>query len=107
MFYLASKALFFNRAHKPGSHAKIGWNLFTDRVIQLISERRENCVFLLWGNFAHKKESLIDSSKHKIIKSAHPSPLSLQKFVNSKCFSQANAYLSEKGRGEINWSLKQ
>lgn len=94
------------RAHKAGSHAKIGWEIFTDKVIELISQNTNNLVFLLWGNFAHKKEGLIDSNKHKVIKSAHPSPLSFQKFLNSKCFSQTNDYLKSVGKEPINWSLK-
>jgi uracil-DNA glycosylase len=79
-------------------------------VITLISAHNDGCVFLLWGNFAHKKEILIDcdesnGKKHKVIKSAHPSPLSFQKFLNSKCFSQANQHLKSIGKSEIDWSL--
>lgn len=66
----------------------------------------DNCVFILWGNFAHKKEKLIDSKKHKIIKTPHPSPLTFTKFLNSKCFSQTNEYLVLNGKKAINWSLK-
>ena len=94
------------RAHKAASHAKIGWQIFTDRIIELVSETNTDCVFLLWGNFAQKKEALIDKTKHKIIKCAHPSPLSCAKFFNSKCFSQANNYLRSKGREPVNWNLK-
>ncbi|CAF0724535.1 unnamed protein product [Brachionus calyciflorus] len=93
-------------AHKAGSHAKIGWDIFTNKIISLISDKKENCVFILWGNFAHKKENLIDAAKHKIIKCAHPSPLSFNKFFNSKCFSQTNEFLKEKGIEPIKWSLK-
>ena len=94
------------RAHKPGSHSKIGWDRFTDAVIKLISSNNSGCVFLLWGNFAQQKESLIDKKKHKIVKCAHPSPLSVKRFFGSKCFSQANAYLVSIDKKPINWSLK-
>ena len=93
-------------AHKAASHANIGWDIFTDRVIKVISERTNNVVFLLWGNFAQKKEGLIDKKKHKIIKCGHPSPLSVRFFLGSKCFSQANNYLTSVGKKPINWSLK-
>ena len=67
---------------------------------------QDGCVFLLWGNFAIKKENLIDSNKHKIIKSGHPSPLSQKSFLNSNCFSLANNFLKSRGKKEVNWSLK-
>lgn len=95
-----------SRAHQPGSHSKIGWTQFTDQIISLISEKNDGCVFLLWGNPAHQKEKqILNANKHKIIKAAHPSPLSFNKFFNSKCFSQANEYLKSIGKGEINWLL--
>jgi len=93
-------------AHKAGSHSKIGWDIFTDKVISIVSERNDGCVFMLWGNFAQKKEPLINANKHKIIKCGHPSPFSVTKFFNSKCFSQANAYLKSINKPEVNWSFK-
>ena len=80
--------------NKPLSHSKIGWNNFTDEVIKKINIYRENIVFILWGSHAHSKASLIDSDKHLILKSAHPSPLSAYRgFFGSKPFSQTNKYL--------------
>ena len=98
--------LLSSRAHKAGSHSKIGWETFTDRVIKIVSEKNNGCAFFLWGNFAQRKEPLIDKKKHKIIKCAHPSPFSVTKFYGSKCFSQANAFLKSIGKTPINWSLK-
>ncbi|EFP02428.1 hypothetical protein GCK72_010186 [Caenorhabditis remanei] len=93
------------RAHEANSHAKIGWQTFTDTVIRIISRNSEKpIVFLLWGGFAHKKEELIDSKKHVIIKTAHPSPLSARKWWGCKCFSKCNAELEHSGRNPINWS---
>ncbi|OWF40480.1 uracil-DNA glycosylase-like [Mizuhopecten yessoensis] len=92
-------------AHQPNSHAKYGWQKFTDKVIQIISENCSGVAFILWGNFAHKKESLIDGTKHTIIKTAHPSPLSSKKFENCKCFSQADAALLANKRDKMDWSL--
>lgn len=93
-------------AHKAGSHSKIGWDLFTDKVISLISEKNSGCAFLLWGAFAQKKEVLIDKEKHKVLKCAHPSPFSVTKFFNSKCFTGANEFLKSIDKPEINWSFK-
>ena len=96
-----------HRAHKAGSHSKIGWDKFTDATIRAISAHSDGgCVFILWGNFAQQKESLVDTGKHKVIKCAHPSPLSARKFFGSKCFSQANAYLVSIGKKPVDWSLK-
>jgi uracil-DNA glycosylase len=89
---------------KPGSHAGKGWETFTDAVIKTISDKKENVVFILWGAYAQKKEVLIDSSKHFVIKSAHPSPFSAHTgFFGSKPFSKTNEYLATKGLKEINW----
>ncbi len=93
------------REHKPLSHAKVGWEQFTNRLIQVLSEKLDYCVFLLWGGQAHTKEKLIDSAKHTIIKTAHPSPLALGLFINSNCFADANKHLNEHGKGEVNWCL--
>jgi len=93
-------------AHKAGSHSKIGWDLFTDKVISLISELNDGCAFLLWGAFAQKKESLINKERHKVLKCAHPSPFSVTKFFNSKCFSGANEFLKSINKPEVDWSFK-
>lgn len=92
-------------AGKSGSHLKKGWGQFTDAVIRLISEERENIVFMLWGNFAKAKGDLIDPEKHLVLKAAHPSPLAGGAYFGSKHFSQANAYLEKHGLGAIDWSL--
>uniref|UniRef100_A0A8R1I9A0 Uracil-DNA glycosylase n=1 Tax=Caenorhabditis japonica TaxID=281687 RepID=A0A8R1I9A0_CAEJA len=93
------------RAHEANSHAKIGWQTFTDTVIKIISRKSENpVVFLLWGGFAHKKEELVDKGKHVVIKTAHPSPLSARKWWNCKCFSKCNQELENSGRNPIDWS---
>ncbi|GAA4323632.1 uracil-DNA glycosylase [Pontixanthobacter gangjinensis] len=93
------------RAHQAGSHQKKGWETFTDRVIKLISEHKENVVFMLWGGYAKKKIKLIDASKHLILTSGHPSPLSANRgyWFGNKHFSKANEYLKQHGRKEINW----
>lgn len=94
------------RAKQAGSHQNRGWENFTDRVIFTLSEIKEHLVFILWGKFAQNKELLIDSSKHGIIKSPHPSPFSADKgFFGSKPFSKTNAYLAEKQLEPINWNL--
>lgn len=92
------------RAHSPNSHKDLGWEQFTNFIIKEISDKKENVVFVLWGAFAQKKEELIDSSKHYIIKSPHPSPFSVYRgFFGSKPFSKINTYLKSKGLREINW----
>jgi uracil-DNA glycosylase len=93
------------RHKSPGSHAKIGWQSFTDTVIQKLSELRENLVFLLWGNFARTKKPLIDVRKHHVLESAHPSPLAGNRFSGNRHFSTANRLLTESGLGEVDWSL--
>ena len=93
--------------NSPASHSKMGWENFTDYIIENISEKNENVVFVLWGAYARGKNKLIDPSKHKIIESAHPSPLSAYRgFFGSKVFSQINSYLAKNGRGTINFELK-
>ena len=93
--------------NSPASHSKMGWENFTDYIIENISEKNENVVFVLWGAYARSKNKLIDPSKHKIIESAHPSPLSAYRgFFGSKVFSQINSYLAKNGRGTINFELK-
>eukprot|EP01118_Nematostelium_gracile_P005977 TRINITY_DN1909_c0_g1_i1.p1 TRINITY_DN1909_c0_g1~~TRINITY_DN1909_c0_g1_i1.p1 ORF type:complete len:305 (+),score=81.29 TRINITY_DN1909_c0_g1_i1:43-915(+) len=93
------------QAHKANSHAKIGWQIFTDMVISLINKHKKNVVFILWGGFAQKKAANIDKSKHCVIEAAHPSPLSVTKFRGCKVFSKTNAYLKSKGIPEIDWKL--
>ena len=92
-------------AGKAGSHSRKGWEKFTDRVIEILSERKEHLVFLLWGGPAKKKGSKIDSSKHLILESGHPSPLSAIRdhWFGNKHFSQTNEYLLEQGKEPINW----
>lgn len=92
------------RSGEANSHADLGWHLFTDAVIGAISARSEHVVFMLWGSFAGKKEILIDWTKHLVLKSAHPSPLSASRgFFGNGHFKFANDYLKENGRGEIDW----
>jgi len=89
-----------------GSHQQQGWEIFTDKVIATLSEKREDLIFILWGKFAQAKEELIDSAKHHIIKSHHPSPFSAYGgFFGSKPFSKTNQILTSLGKEEINWSL--
>ena len=93
--------------NSPASHSKMGWENFTDYIIENISEKNENIVFVLWGTYARSKSKLIDPSKRKIIESAHPSPLSAYRgFFGSKVFSQINSYLAENDRETINFELK-
>ena len=92
------------RANEAGSHQNQGWEHFTDEVIQTLSREREKLVFVLWGAFAHKKEALIDSNKHFILKAPHPSPLAAHRgFWGCKHFSQANDYLASTGQTPISW----
>ena len=91
---------------KPASHAKIGWNKYTDYIIQKINEKDKSVVFILWGNFAKTKRELITNPKHLIITSAHPSPFSARNgFFGSKPFSKTNEYLKENNIKPINWQL--
>jgi uracil-DNA glycosylase len=88
------------------SHKGKGWEVFTDEVIQTVSKNLNHVVFVLWGNPAQKKIKLIDTAKHTVIKSVHPSPLSAHRgFFGSKPFSQTNAALTEHGQTPIDWSL--
>ncbi len=92
------------KAHTPNSHKDLGWEKFTNYIIEQISKHREHVVFVLWGAFAQKKEELIDPGKHYIIKSAHPSPFSVHRgFFGSRPFSKINAYLSEHNKKPIEW----
>lgn len=93
-------------ASKPGSHANIGWETFTDNVIKTLSDKRSGLVFLLWGAYAQKKGSVIDRSKHTVLKAPHPSPLSASRgFFGCKHFSKTNEILRQQGLSEIDWAL--
>ena len=93
------------REDTANSHKHLKWNLFTDAVIQKISEETEKVVFLLWGNFAHKKGLRIDRNKHLVLESGHPSPLSANqgKWFGNKHFSKTNAYLKQNNKALIDW----
>jgi len=92
------------RAHTPGSHQNKGWEEFTDSVIRKVSEEKEHIVFLLWGAYAQRKGQIIDSSKHLVLQSPHPSPFAANRgFFGCKHFSKANAYLETQGRTPIDW----
>ncbi|MHB9147642.1 MAG: uracil-DNA glycosylase [Candidatus Amoebophilus sp.] len=92
------------REKQPGSHQNKGWETFTDTIISILSQHKQHLVFMLWGNYAQKKEVLIDTSKHLVLKSAHPSPYAADRgFFGNKHFSKANAYLVEHGLTPINW----
>jgi len=94
------------RDSQAGSHQKKGWETFTNRVIEVVSQEKSGVVFLLWGRFAQAKESLIDGNKHLILKAAHPSPLSAYNgFFGCQHFSLCNDYLEQKGKGGIDWTL--
>ena len=93
------------RASSPGSHQNRGWEQFTDAVIRTVSEQRTNVVFLLWGNYARQKGAKIDRSKHLVLESGHPSPMSANKgyWFGNRHFSQTNSYLISKGLQPIDW----
>ncbi|MDT0558874.1 uracil-DNA glycosylase [Ichthyenterobacterium sp. W332] len=95
------------RAHKAGSHQNKGWEKFTDAVIRAISENSEHKIFLLWGGFAKKKAKLIDTNKHYILTSGHPSPLSANRgyWFGNKHFSKTNSLLEQADFQPIDWSL--
>lgn len=95
------------RAGIPNSHKALGWEMFTDKVIETLNEREKPVVFILWGAYAQQKQQLITSSRHFIIKSPHPSPFSANRgFFGSKPFSRANAFLREIGSEEIDWQIR-
>lgn len=104
---LLLNAILTVRANEPASHAKIGWMNFTDAVIKKISADKKGVVFLLWGKFAHEKEILIDTTKHHVLKAAHPSPFSADKgFFGCQHFSKTNHLLGKENREAIDWSLQ-
>jgi uracil-DNA glycosylase len=92
------------RRGQAGSHQGKGWEAFTDVAIRILSEEREQLVFILWGAYAQRKGAVIDRSRHHVIESPHPSPLSAHRgFFGSRPFSRANAYLQEQGKEPIDW----
>lgn len=94
------------RAHEAGSHQGKGWEIFTDKIISTLSEKREGIVFLLWGRYAQNKSALIDGSKHSILTAAHPSPFSAYNgFLGSGHFSKANEILIKAGKVPIDWQI--
>ena len=91
---------------KPQSHANQGWEVFTDRIISILNEKKENLIFMLWGAYAQKKGELVDPIKHHILQTTHPSPLSASRgFLGSGHFSEANKILEQTGQKPINWDL--
>ncbi|WP_396171397.1 uracil-DNA glycosylase [Flavobacterium sp.] len=97
------------RKDSPNSHKHLDWSIFTDAVIQKISDQKENVVFLLWGSFAQRKGSKIDRTKHLVLESGHPSPMSANqgKWFGNRHFSKINLYLSDKGIRPIDWNSNQ
>ena len=92
------------QAHRAGSHQGKGWETFTDAVVRALAEKREHLVFILWGSYAQRKGAFIDRTRHFVIESPHPSPLSAYRgFFGSRPFSRANAYLERNGVGPIAW----
>ncbi len=92
------------RAHCAASHAKKGWEKFTDAIVAAVANNREGVVYMLWGSHAHKKGAMVDGQKNFILKSVHPSPLSVYRgFSGCKHFSQANSYLANRGAKPIEW----
>ena len=95
------------RAHEANSHKNKGWEIFTDRVISILSEREDPVIFVLWGSNARKKVEFIDTSKHYILEAPHPSPLSASKgFFGCKHFSKINEILKKLGKEPINWQIE-
>ena len=93
-------------ANQANSHSKIGWQQFTDRVIEVLNQREDPVIFILWGGNARSKKKLIDTERHIIIESVHPSPLSAYNgFFGSRPFSRANAYLQQMGKEPIDWQI--
>lgn len=96
------------QANNAGSHQKKGWEIFTDRAIELLSQKRKNLVFILWGNYARQKTAIIDTSKHLVLTAVHPSPLSASRgFFGCRHFSLTNEYLIQHQIEPIDWNLNQ
>ena len=95
------------QAGRPQSHSQIGWEIFTNRVIEIINDELEEIIFLLWGSSAQKKGSIINPQKHHILKTTHPSPLSAHRgFLGCGHFSQVNSILKAAGEKNIDWQIK-
>jgi uracil-DNA glycosylase len=92
-------------AGKPQSHANIGWEQFTDKLIQVLNDKKQGLIFLLWGAYAQRKGEIIDPTRHHILKAAHPSPYSAQGFLGCRHFSKTNEILTKQGKTPIDWSL--
>ena len=90
---------------ESGSHARRGWEIFTDEIIQILNDRKEKLIFLLWGGYAKKKGKLIDRERHHVLEAGHPSPLSVRYFRGCRHFSQVNCLLEERGEQPIDWQL--
>jgi uracil-DNA glycosylase len=103
---LMLNAMLTVEAGKPASHQKIGWQTFTDAVIRTISDKKEGVVFMLWGNFARNKKTLIDQSRHFVLEAAHPSPLAGNAFQGCGHFARANEILSGQGLEPVNWKIE-
>ena len=88
-----------------GAHQRIGWQVFTDAVIRTLSDRKHGLIFLLWGNFARSKKTLIDPARHTILETVHPSPLAGGKFIGCGHFGQVNSLLKERGETPIDWQI--
>lgn len=102
---LLLNAMLTVEAHQAASHQKKGWEQFTDAVIQKISEKKSGVVFILWGRYAQEKSVLIDTRKHHVLISAHPSPFSATKFLGCRHFSKTNQLLQQQGQSPIDWQL--
>ena len=92
-------------AHEPASHAKHGWEEFTDTILRAVNDRPRPAVFALWGGYAKKKGKLVDRTRHEVVENAHPSPLSAKQFMGSKPFSRIDAALAKLGRPAMDWRL--
>ncbi|MCO6484872.1 MAG: uracil-DNA glycosylase [Saprospiraceae bacterium] len=90
---------------EAGAHQRVGWQVFTDAVIRLLSEKKEGLVFLLWGNFARAKKALIDTQRHHVLEGVHPSPLAGNRFIGCGHFSATNRLLTSMGQPPIDWRL--
>lgn len=101
---LLNASLTVNEA-EPNSHVPSGWHRFTDAVIKKISDEKEGVIFLLWGKFAQDKSVLIDTQKHFVLKAAHPSPFSVERFYGCKHFSKTNQLLVQQNKNPIYWSV--
>ena len=104
---LLINAILTVRAHQAGSHRGKGWEEFTDAVIKILNDEKENIVFMLWGSYAQRKGAFIDRNRHCVLTAAHPSPLSADRgFFGCKHFSKANSFLEEHGIAPIDWQIE-